>query len=87
MTENKPRRKAVIKTMIIIMAVILSLLCLFPFPARIKDGGSLYLQPMIPVYSVTRWNGLGRDENSRTAGTTVKIFGMEVYNSFHEEAR
>ena len=87
MTENKPRRKAVIKTMIIIVAVILSLLCLFPLPSRIKDGGSLYFQPMIPVYSITRWNGFGRDENSRTAGTTVKIFGMEIYNSYREERK
>ena len=87
MTENKPRRKAVIKTMIIIMAVILSLLCLFPFPSRIKDGGSLYLQPMIPVYSITRWNGFGKDENHRTAGITVRIIGMEVINTFHEEER
>ena len=87
MMENKPRRKAVIKTMIIIAGVLLSLLCLFPFPSRIKDGGSLYLQPMIPFYSITRWNGFGRDENSRTAGITVEIFGMEVYNSYHEELK
>ena len=87
MSENKPCRKTIIKPLTIIAAVILSLLCIFPFPSRIKDGGSLYLRPFIPVYSVTRWNGFGRDENSRTAGITVEFFGREVYSSFHEEQR
>ena len=75
------------KIVLILLAVIMSLLCLIPFPSRIKDGGSLYLRPFIPLYSVTCWNGFGRDENSRTAGITVKIAGIEVYNSFHEESR
>ena len=83
--EGRENRKSGWKLLLIIAAVILLLFSLVPFPSRIKDGGSLYLQPMIPVYSITRWNGFGRDENSRTAGATVKIFGMEVYNSFHEE--
>lgn len=85
--EGRENRKSGWKLLLIIAAVILLLLSLVPFPSRIKDGGSLYLQPMIPTYSVTRWNGFGRDENSRTAGITVKIFGIEVYNSFHEELK
>ena len=75
------------KMLLIIIAVVLLLLCLIPFPSRIKDGGSVYLRPFIPVYSITRWNGFGKDENHRTAGVTVNIIGIEVFNSFREEAR
>lgn len=82
--SEKSRKKAVLKTLLIIFAVILTLLCLVPIPSRIKDGGSVYYTPVIPVYNFTRWNGFW-DENTRTAGVTVNLFGLEVYNSFHHE--
>ena len=87
MTKEKNHKKSIAGTLLLIGAVIAAALCLIPIPSRIKDGGSLYLQPVIPVYSITRWNGYGRDEYSRTAGITLKIAGIEVYSSFHEESR
>ena len=71
--EERESRKSGWKLLLIIAAVVLLLLSLVPLPSRIKDGGSLYLQPVIPLYSITRWNGFGKDEGHRTAGITVEL--------------
>ena len=52
----KQERKQTIKIIAVILAVIVGLLSLVPIPYRIKDGGSLYLEPIIPLYNVTFWN-------------------------------
>lgn len=83
----KQERKQTIKIIAVILAVIVGLLSLVPIPYRIKDGGSLYLEPIIPLYNVTFWNGYGRDEGTRTAGITVELVGIEIVNSYHQEKR
>ena len=83
---EKKRRNG-LRTVAIFLAVIVCLLSLIPIPVGIKDGGSVHYQPVIPLYGVTRWNGMGHSEGMRTAGVTVSIFGVEVYSSFHEEAK
>ena len=52
MKTYRQREKTGWKMLLIIAAVIVLLLSLIPFPSRIKDGGSLYLRPFIPVYSI-----------------------------------
>ena len=83
----KQKHKQTIKIIAVILAVIMGLLSLIPVPYRIKDGGSLYLEPVIPLYNVTFWNGYGRDEGTRTAGVTVELAGIEIVNSYHQEKR
>ncbi len=83
----KQERKQTIKIIAVILAVIVGLLSLVPISYRIKDGGSLYLEPIIPLYNVTFWNGYGRDEGTRTAGITVELVGIEIVNSYHQEKR
>ena len=83
----KQEHKQTIKIMAVILAVIVGLLSLVPIPYRIKDGGSLYLEPIIPLYNVTFWNGYGRDDGTRTAGITVELVGIEIVNSYHHEKR
>ena len=83
----KQECKQTIKIIAVILAVIVGLLSLVPIPYRIKDGGSLYLEPIIPLYNVTFWNGYGRDEGTRTAGITVELVGIEIVNSYHQEKR
>ena len=85
MSEKRSSKRAAGKTILIIIVVLFALLCLVPFPSHIKDGGSTYYRPFLPVYGVTRWNGFGHSEGFRTAGVTLEIFGAEVYSSFHEE--
>ncbi len=83
---EKKRRNG-LRTVAIILAVIIGLLSLIPIPVGIKDGGSVHYQPVIPLYGVTLWNGMGHSEGMRTAGVTVTVFGIKVYSSFHEEAK
>ena len=83
----KQEHKQTIKIMAVILAVIVGLLSLIPIPYRIKDGGSLYLEPIIPLYNVTFWNGYGRDDGTRTTGITVELVGIEIVNSYHHEKR
>lgn len=83
----KQEHKQTIKIIAVILAVIVGLLSFVPIPYRIKDGGSLYLEPIIPLYNVTFWNGYGRDEGTRTAGITVELVGIEIVNSYHQEKR
>lgn len=75
------------KKCILWIAVILAaVLCLFPIRQWIKDGGSVAWQPILPAYRVVCWNGFGEVPESRTAGVTVRIFGITVYDGFHEES-
>ena len=83
-STNKPLKR--FKNLLIGLIISLVLLSIIPVPTRIKDGGSIFYRPMIPVYSVTKWNGKN-GENIGTAGITFTLFGMEIYNSFHEVNR
>ncbi len=80
-------KKKKLKILAVIATVVIGILALIPIPQTLKDGGSLHLMPVIPLYTVTRWNGYGHDETLRTAGVTVTFLGMEVYSNFHEELR
>ena len=80
-------QKKKLKKLAVMAAVVIGILALIPIPLRIKDGGSLHFRPVIPLYTVTRWNGYGHDETLRTAGVTVTLLGMEVYSNFHEELK
>ena len=74
---NIRRKILIVVTMILIVCVFL-----IPVKGNIKDGGSKYYHPMIPIYEVVEWNGLFDDE-TKTTGTTVKLFGIEIYVSYH----
>ncbi|MBO5248749.1 MAG: hypothetical protein J6B54_05650 [Clostridia bacterium] len=44
------------KTIIIICILIVVLLCLVPIPLKLKDGGTTYLKPIIPIYEIYIYN-------------------------------
>ena len=81
------RGKSSFRLFAIVLAVVIGLLSLVPLPMRIKDGGSVHYQPVIPLYGITLWNGMGSSETLRTAGVTVTVAGIEVYSSYHEEMK
>lgn len=76
--------KKVLKLIGSVLLAIVLLLALVPFPQKIKDGGSVCWEPVIPAYSVTRWNGVGEagGKSFHTGGSTVKLFGFTVHDSF-----
>jgi hypothetical protein len=72
---------------IIIISVLLAVL-LIPVPLSYKDGGSVEYCAI--AYSVRYWHAIGpyvENEDMRYyVGTTVEIFGVEVYDSMHLES-
>lgn len=64
------------------ICIALALLLLFPFPVRLKDGGSVeYKAVLYSVTDVHRINPeLGR-ENDFLEGTIIEILGVEVFSN------
>lgn len=64
------------------ICIALALVLLFPFPVRLKDGGSVEWNALL--YSVTDVHRINPDINGSTAfieGTIVEILGVEVFNN------
>ena len=64
------------------ICVVLALVLLFPFPSRLKDGGSVEYRAML--YSVTdvhRINPEQERESDYLEGFIVEILGREVFNN------
>ena len=74
------------KTKIIIIICILMavLLCLVPIPLKLKDGGTIYLRPTVPIYEIYIYNAETLDEDENLVyekGCGIYIFGMEIYDN------
>ena len=67
-----------------IVAAILALLCLVPFPLYLKDGGTVCWQPTIPVYAVYDYNAIWPGEDGELCtkkGYSVDLFGIEIWEN------
>lgn len=69
------------KKLILIAAAILLLVCLFPIPFHLKDGGTVEYKALL--YTVSRVHRLVDldAENPYQEGVVVKVLGAELYNS------
>ena len=62
------------------ICIILALVLLFPFPVRLKDGGSVEWNAVL--YSVTDVHRLAPElESGYLEGTVIEILGIEVFNN------
>lgn len=62
------------------ICIALALVLLFPFPVRLKDGGSVEWNALL--YSVTDVHRLAPEtESGYLEGTIVEILGVEVFNN------
>lgn len=62
------------------ICIALALVLLFPFPVRLKDGGSVEWNALL--YSVTDVHRLAPEsEGGYLEGTIVEILGVEVFNN------
>lgn len=64
------------------ICIVLTLILLFPFPVRQKDGGSVKWNAVL--YSVTDVHRANPDINGSTEfleGTIIEILGWEVFNN------
>lgn len=78
MKTQKAKKSKVIRIFIAIAAVLL----LVPFPVGYKDGGTVKYRAAL--YCVTKQHSIAYDpleqKDGYDIGTTVEIFGFEVYN-------
>ena len=71
------------KKIILIVTIIVLLICLVPFPAKYKDGGSVHYDAILyDVYDVHSIYDVGHDaEIKYVEGFIIKIFGIQVFNN------
>ncbi|MBR2293104.1 MAG: hypothetical protein IKA44_02180 [Clostridia bacterium] len=73
-----------VKILIIICILIATLLCLVPIPLKLKDGGTTYLKPIIPIYEIYIYNTETPDEDEGVIykkGCGIHLFGIEIYDN------
>lgn len=68
------------KKAIVIVCILIALVLLIPFPARLKDGGTVHYDAILyDVYDVHR---LSVDEGKDfDEGIVVEILGYEIFNN------
>lgn len=73
---------------IIIIAVVIGIILLFPICLRLKDGGSKVYRSIVGIYEVKSWKQMGYTEEAGEilkTGTTVKLFGMKIFDNTKTE--
>ena len=68
------------KKAIVIVCILIALVLLIPFPARLKDGGTVHYDAILyDVYDVHR---ISIDESKDfDEGIVVEILGYEIFNN------
>lgn len=76
------------KKAIVIVCVLIALLLLIPFPAKLKDGGTVHYNAILyDVYDVHRIKPVenpladGTFETEYLEGIIIEIFGVEIFNN------
>lgn len=72
------------KIILIICIVIAVLLCAVPIPQVLKDGGTRYLCPLVPVYEIYVYNtetpsDAAEDGVMYKKGRAIYLFGIEIF--------
>jgi hypothetical protein len=71
------------KKLMICIAVICSIVLLFPIPFRLKDGGTVKYQALL--YSISDVHRISHvEEDGYEDGIIIEILGMEIYNKVEE---
>lgn len=76
------------KKAIVIVCILIALLLLIPFPAKMKDGGTVHYNAILyDVYDVHRIKPVenpladGTFETEYLEGIIIEIFGVEIFNN------
>ena len=72
----------IMKKFILALIIIVLLICLVPFRAQFKDGGSVHYNAILyDVYVVRSLYGDPDIEMKRVEGFIIEIFGIQVFNN------
>ena len=67
---------------IAVLCILLALILLIPYPAKIKDGGTIHYDALIyDVYDLHALYESPDGEMRFVEGFIIKIFGIQVFNS------
>lgn len=76
------------KKAIVIVCILIALLLLIPFPAKLKDGGTVHYNAILyDVYDVHRIKPVenpladGTFETEYLEGIIIEILGVEIFNN------
>ncbi|MDR3314017.1 MAG: hypothetical protein LBS96_06125 [Oscillospiraceae bacterium] len=70
------------KRIIIIVAIIVAVIQLFPLPIQYKDGGPVAFRSIVNLYSITRLHQLRPAiEGGYDVGIEIRVLGMKVYRN------
>lgn len=75
------KKPKLILTVCVITAV---LLCMVPFPFKLKDGGTTCLKPTVPMYEIYIYNTETPDEDKGVVykkGYGIYFFGIEIFEN------
>lgn len=73
------------KKIILIVAILVGIILLFPIPMFLNDGGSIEYKALL--YKVTKYHKLApvESEIGYIDGIGIEIFGFEIFNSIEKE--
>ena len=71
------KKTSMILTLCIIIAV---LICMVPIPQVLKDGGTVYLRPIVPTYEIYLYNAEWSDGQTMK-GVAIVLFGIDIYEN------
>lgn len=74
------------KKWIIVIAVLILIVLLIPFPSKAKDGGTIHYDAILyDIYDVHRIKPIDNPEevfeNEYIEGVIIEIFGIQVFNN------
>ncbi|MBO5939324.1 MAG: hypothetical protein J6Q82_07515 [Clostridia bacterium] len=69
------------KIILIICIVIAILLLIIPIPQTLKDGGTVYWHPIIPIYEIYVYHSECFDDEQTMEGWSLSLFGIEIYEN------
>ncbi|MBQ9749217.1 MAG: hypothetical protein IJV87_01375 [Clostridia bacterium] len=72
------KKRKVVVIVCIFIAILLS--CVIPVPQTLKDGGTIYLSPIVPMYEIYIFN-MGWFDNQTMKGWAINLFGIEIYEN------
>ncbi len=69
------------KVILMICLILTVLLLVIPIPKKLKDGGTLYLSPLIPIYEIYVYHSEGFEDEQTMEGWSLSLFGIEIYEN------
>lgn len=75
-----------VKILLMICVILFPLIWVLPIPRRLKDGGTLHLKPILPMYELYIYNTKLPDKDGGVMykkGYGIHLFGIAIYEKLY----